>query len=185
MTRSLVQTGEVPFRQGGFTTLELMVVVAIIGVLAALGLPNFGIWKSRTDLKQAVTTVQNELLLGRMAAITRNVPVNVAISVNSTLLTVAITNANTLAVISSSTHRIPQINSLFMQSGVGPPPVFTATPTVNVLFNSMGFRVGGNIPPSENQVLAISNDRGTQYAVRVTLRGGVSWCPTAFCQGTH
>ena len=84
MTRSLVQTGEVPFRQGGFTTLELMVVVAIIGVLAALGLPNFGIWKSRADLKQAVTTVQNELLLGRMAAITAHVARMVGLPTSST-----------------------------------------------------------------------------------------------------
>lgn len=188
MTQHVTRPIRIVTKQQGFTSLELMVVVAIVGVMAALGVTNFGVWQSRADLKEAVTEVQNELALARMAAISRNIPVAVNIAVVPKSITVTTTNANNGAVLSTTYHPIAHVTSVFNLTAVGPPPIFTATPAAAVMFNSMGFRLGGAIAGaggSENQVIAISNDRGLQYTMRVTSRGGVTWCPSTTCQGTH
>ncbi|HZC81969.1 MAG TPA: prepilin-type N-terminal cleavage/methylation domain-containing protein, partial [Nitrospiraceae bacterium] len=79
----------------GFTLIEMMIVVAIIGIAGLIALPNYLAWQSRSELRQAVTEVQNQLLLARMAALSRNTPVTVAISIaNGDVLTTT-TNAAT------------------------------------------------------------------------------------------
>jgi prepilin-type N-terminal cleavage/methylation domain-containing protein len=175
-------------RQEGFTSLELMVVVAIVGVMAALGVSNFGVWKSRADLKAAVTTVQQELAVARMMAMSRNLTVTANIAVAPTVVTVTTMNTNTGAVLSTSTNQITHVNSLFTQLTVGPPPTWGPVAATNVTFNSMGFRVGGTVPGSQNQVIAIDNDVTPiplRYTMQITQRGTVTWCAGDFCQGTH
>ena len=67
----------------GFTLIEMLIVVAIIGIASALAIPNYLVWQSRSELRQAVAEVQNQLLLARMAALSRNAPVTVAISIQN------------------------------------------------------------------------------------------------------
>src|ERR1041385_7687346 len=79
----------------GFTLIEMMIVVAIIGIAGLIALPNYLVWQSRSELRQAVTEVQNQLLLARMAALSRNAPVTVAISIANGTVTTTTTNAAT------------------------------------------------------------------------------------------
>ena len=174
--------------QEGFTSLELMVVVAIVGVLATFGVTNFGVWKARADLKSAVTTIQHELAIARMMAMSRNLTVTATVAVAPTVVTVTTFNTNTGAVLAASSHNYTHVNSLFVQVAVGPPPTFGTVATTNVTFNSMGFRVGGTVPGSQNQVFAVDNDltpNPLRYTIQVTQRGSVTWCGSDFCQGTH
>jgi prepilin-type N-terminal cleavage/methylation domain-containing protein len=160
----------------GFTLIETMIVVAIIGIAAALALPNYSIWQSRSELRQAVTEVQNQLLLARMAALSRNTPVTVAISiVNGAVLTTT-TNAATGVQMLASTSRVPHVVDL----KVGPSASWTSAATANVSFNSMGMRSGGP-GPTLNQELAMVNDKGDQFAMKVTPRGVVNWCQDSVC----
>ena len=66
--------------QRGFTVIELMIVVAIIGVGAAIAIPNYIDWNARTQLRQAASEVSSQLALARMAAMNRNTSVTVTIS---------------------------------------------------------------------------------------------------------
>jgi prepilin-type N-terminal cleavage/methylation domain-containing protein len=160
----------------GFTLIETMIVVAIIGIAAAIALPNYSIWQSRSELRQAVAEVQNQLLLARMAALSRNAPVTVAISiVNGSVLTTT-TNAATGAQMLASSNRMPHVVNLM----VGPSAAWTSAATANVSFNSMGMRSGGP-GPTLNQELAMVNDKGDQFAMKVTPRGVVNWCPNSVC----
>ncbi|MGC4097548.1 MAG: prepilin-type N-terminal cleavage/methylation domain-containing protein [Nitrospira sp.] len=175
-------------RQEGFTSLELMIVVAIVGILGALGVTNFGIWKARADLKAAVKTIQHELAVARMMAMSRNLTVTSTIAIAPAVVTVTTFNTNTGAVLASANHTYTHVNSLFAQLTVGPPPTWGSVPTTNVTFNSMGFRVGGTVPGSQNQVIAVDNDltpNPLRYTIQVTQRGSVTWCGSDFCQGTH
>lgn len=175
-------------KQEGFTSLELMVVVAIVGVLATFGVTNFGIWKARADLKSAVTTIQHELAIARMMAMSRNLTVTATVAVAPTVVTVTTFNTNTGAILAAANHTYAHVNSLFAQLTVGPPPTWGLVPTTNVTFNSMGFRVGGTVPGSQNQVFAVDNDQTPntlRYTIQVTQRGSVTWCGSDFCQGTH
>ncbi len=175
-------------RQEGFTSLELMVVVAIVGVLATFGVTNFGVWKARADLKSAVTTIQHELAVARMMAMSRNLTVTATVAVAPTVVTVTTFNTNTGAVLAASSHNYTHVNSLFAQLAVGPPPTWGPVATTNVTFNSMGFRVQGAVAGSQNQVFAVDNDRTPiplRYTIQVTQRGLATWCASDFCQGTH
>src|SRR5262245_53384673 len=132
-------------RQAGFSLIELMITVAIIGIAAALAIPNYSVWYSRSELRQGITEVQNQLLLARMAALSRNVPVTVTVSLANGAIQTTTTNAATGAQILSSSLRLPHVVDL----RVGPSAAWTsvvAPATTTVSFNSMGMRSGGPGP---------------------------------------
>jgi prepilin-type N-terminal cleavage/methylation domain-containing protein len=161
----------------GFTLIELMIVVVIIGIAGLIALPNYLVWESRSELRQAVTEVQNQLLLARMAALSRNTPVTVAISItNGSVLTTTTNAATGVQVMASLSVRLPHVVDL----KVGPSAAWTSAATANVSFNSRGMRSGGP-GPTLNQELAMVNDKGVQFAMKVTPRGVVNWCQDTVC----
>jgi prepilin-type N-terminal cleavage/methylation domain-containing protein len=64
----------------GFTLAELLVVLAIMGLMAAVGIPWFAKLMQRNALKSAAHDIQISLTAARMTAVKRNAPVSVAIA---------------------------------------------------------------------------------------------------------
>jgi type IV fimbrial biogenesis protein FimT len=58
--------------QQGFTLLEIMIVVVIVGIATGLAVPNFTMMYARHELYQATTSLYNQLVFARSAAISRN-----------------------------------------------------------------------------------------------------------------
>ena len=58
--------------QHGYTLVEVMIVVAIIGITAGLAVPNLERMYARHELYQTTTSLYNRLLLARSSAIARN-----------------------------------------------------------------------------------------------------------------
>ncbi len=56
----------------GFTTLELLIVIAITGILAAIAVPSFKSMTEQNRLKQALESVKSDLELARIRAIKTN-----------------------------------------------------------------------------------------------------------------
>jgi prepilin-type N-terminal cleavage/methylation domain-containing protein len=67
----------------GFSLVELMVVVAIMGILSLAAIPWFTKIGRRNDLKSAAFEVETTLLAARMKAVRRNQPVSVTINTSS------------------------------------------------------------------------------------------------------
>lgn len=64
----------------GFTFLELIIVIAIVGLMAGLAAPWFLKISQRNVIKSAAYEIQTTLLAARMAAVRRNAPVTVAVT---------------------------------------------------------------------------------------------------------
>lgn len=161
----------------GFTLVEMMIVVAIIGIASTLAAPNFTAWIARTQLREAISEVQHHLVLARMTAMSRNIPVTVTLSLANGSMVISTANAATNVVLSTTrTMDTPKVVTL----NVGPSPGWTPVATTTVSFNSMGMRTGGP-GVAANQELALVNTKGVQYALKITPRGVANWCPSPVC----
>jgi type IV fimbrial biogenesis protein FimT len=63
--------------QSGFSILEMMIVVAVASVLAAIGLPAIKDWQRNANRTAAVTTLLSSLHMGRSEAVKRNLRVSI------------------------------------------------------------------------------------------------------------
>ena len=151
-------------REGGFTLIEVMIVVAIIGLTSALAVPSYTDWHAKYQLRQAATEIQTLLSIARISAMSRNSVVTVNVALGGGKVQIAGTDASGASVV-SLTQMMDSV------TGLNPAPT-------TVAFSPLGIRSGGG---AGNQQISISNNRGLSYSVRVTPRGKVSWCPVATC----
>lgn len=56
----------------GFSLVELMVVIAIVGILLAVGIPSYNTWIQNVQIRTAAESIQNGLQLTRAEALKRN-----------------------------------------------------------------------------------------------------------------
>ena len=148
--------------EGGFTLIELMTVVTIIGVGALLAVPNYTKWNSRYQLKEAAMDITSHLGLARVAAMNRNTTVNVSLAMVGINVTVSVSDSTGASVLPTET---------LMTHITG----FTGGP---VQLTSLGLRSGGG---AGDQYLTVSNDQGLTYSIRITPSGKATWCVTAPC----
>jgi len=86
-------------KQEGKTLTELMVVVAIIGMVATMALPNYSLLNSRTQIRCTTEEIASELRLARQLAMTYRDRVRIIVNQEQQALTTQFVN-------SATTHHI-------------------------------------------------------------------------------
>jgi Tfp pilus assembly protein FimT len=154
----------------GVTIIELMVVVGIMAIVIALGLPNFIDWNARYRLKQAVTELHGNLNIARMLAMNRNTTVAVQIAAGvvdpadgKQKITATFTDAAGGVVLPPQRMR---------------PEIRTLAGAAAIQFNSRGLRSGGG---TGIQTIQLTNVKGITYEIQVTAAGKARWCPISPC----
>lgn len=142
--------------QRAFTLIEVMIAVAIVGILVMVAIPNYTQWNARYQLKQGTTELAGSLNLARMAAMNRNLAVTVTLALVSGKVNVDFGGA--LAPI------------LLPQSIIA----FTGGPTIQ-------FTQQGLSGTAASQTVTLVSQQGTTYSVVVTPAGKVNWCAKTTC----
>jgi len=71
-------------RLAGFTLIEVLVAVAVVGILAMMAMPTFGEWLQSQQLRAAAEASLNGLQVARSEAIRRNLPVQIVFNAPQT-----------------------------------------------------------------------------------------------------
>lgn len=140
----------------------MMTVITIIGIGAALAVPSYTQWNARYQLRQAVTEINTQLALARLAAMNRNMAVTVTVSAVGGKVTVTTTDVSGAQVLPTQAMMVHVTNV------AGGP----------VQFNSLGLRSGGG---AGNQTLKVTNTQGLTYSIKITPGGKATWCASPTC----
>jgi prepilin-type N-terminal cleavage/methylation domain-containing protein len=170
--------------RGGYSLLELMVVVAIVGVVGAVAVPNFHIWNQKHKLKSDVANLAGTLAFARMTAINQNTPVVVTVAqIPPASVNVTFTSPLGVTMLPPITmDRLVQLTDAVGGAAVSPQ---------DLRFNNMGTWVNtANINnicipaacPSISQVLNFRNTGGLDNYRSVVLQNGkIIWCYIPTC----
>ncbi len=185
-----------PSRAGGFTIIELMLTVTVLGIVLMIGLPNLSAWLQNTQIRNSAEAMVSGLQLARAEALRRNRQVHFYI-VDSleAACGVATTGGNWVVSMvdpSGKCHEAPSdtVDPFIIQKRSGqegtPNAAVTASAS-SIIYNGLGNTTG-------TLQLSISNPTGgaCQTAagpmrclqVNVTSSGSVRMCDPAVADAT-
>lgn len=146
---------------GGFTLIELMVTITILGILVMLALPSYSQWISNTQVRNQAESIQNGLRVAQREAAARNGSVSFILTNASppTCSSTAATSGVNWAVCSGS---------VLIQQSVG--KAGSGSAVVASDFDSVGFDGLGQTNLGSAGVVEISSTSG---ACETATDGGI------------
>lgn len=123
-------------RLAGFSLLELLTVMAVLGILIAVAVPSFGYLTANTQVKSASSNLHLALLKARSEAVKRDAPVTITptsgdwkngwqITINAGADVLLTQEALKGVAVTTAAANVVYLNSGRIQGA--PPPAFTVT----------------------------------------------------------
>lgn len=167
--------------QHGVTLLEVMISLAVLGILLLIGVPQFGAWLQNQQLRAASEAALSGLQTARGEAIRRNLSVQVAFGPGTGWTVKEVTSGT---VIQTRVHQEGSPNAALLAVN-GPPTTAAAVPpdlaASTVTFNSLG-GIAANADGSAsvtkidiaNPARGACQPTGAMRCLRVTVSAGGS-----------
>lgn len=180
--------------QRGMTLIELIIGIAIVGLLMMFGLPSFSQWLQNSQIRTAAEAIQNGLQLARAEAVRYNALVQFVPGAGSAwTVSCLVTDRDgdgvedCPAVIQSRPSSDGSLNAVVATSEVvastgaaAAAPLFAGTVTFNGMGRVVTAGAAASLVPGDNAVYAISNPTGgtcataggTMRCLRVVVAAG-------------
>lgn len=182
---------------GGMSMIELLIALAVLGLLTALGLPSFNAWLHNTKLRTAAESLQSGLQMGRAEAVRQNRNVEfvltndmpIAANVNALVPSIVgdIVGANW--VVRVDTDPDPAVTTYDFISGKSAAEGSTTTVVITAPANTITFTGLGRATLAANSTFQVTNPAGGACAalagpmrclnVTVAVGGQVKMCDPA------
>ena len=167
-----------------------MIVVAIVGILAAVAVPDFILWNQKYKLKSEVSNLAGTLAFARMTAINQNTPALVNVS-QVPLAPVIVTFTSPPPISATMLPTITMDRSVRLTDAGGA----AAVSPQNMRFNNMGSWMNivnvnnkcidgfgtASACPSTSQVLNFRSPGSENYRIVVLATGKIIWCYIPTC----
>lgn len=179
-------------RQIGFTLVELLIVITIVGIMAALAMPSFQQWVQDAKTRTVAESLQNGIRLAQVESLRRGAPVEFFLTTGdpSVSATAATTGLNWVICVANLTAANPACDSAgFVQGGnLTSNGANTSVTAVNtnggmIIFNTIGRVVSyASAVPTAGagatfQVRSVNNPTSSRKLdVQVSPSGSVRMC---------
>ena len=185
----------------GFSLIELMIALAVLGMLIMIALPNMGTWLQNTQIRTSAEGMQAGLQLARAEALKRNTTVRFqlvdtltsgcALSATGKNWVVSLADASGLCDTAASDTVAPQIIQKRSGTEGSPNALVTATGGSNVAFNGLGRAAAGSLteinitnPNNGACKTAAGNEPMRCLRIAVNAGGTVRMCDPAVDDAT-
>jgi type IV fimbrial biogenesis protein FimT len=178
--------------QSGFSLIELMIGVVILGILTAVAVPSFQTWMRNSQVRNAAESISNGLQRARAEAVSRNTRVAFILENNSSwsvnIVDAALTPASAVIQTRSSSEGSKNVTVTALAADdptITPPTFLIATPATTITFNNLG----GITPNSgANPAIALVNlsaESGSQnLSVTIGVAGNAKVCNPSAAAGS-
>lgn len=159
-------------RKRGFTLVELLIAVAVLGILTALALPSFTQWIANTKIRSTTESILAGFQLARTEAVRRNGSVQVVLGTNTGWTVTHVASGDVIQT-RPATEGSDKISLVIT---VGGAPV-AAGGTGTVSFNGLG-RVANATPITQVLVdsTAIAAASSRELQIRINAGGEARAC---------
>lgn len=166
-------------RARGFTLIEAVIVMMILGIVIVLALPSYNTWIANTQVRTAAESAQNGLRLAASEAVRRNVQIDFVRTLDIAPGLASVSNTAGMSWVVRSNPPAPDVAEL-----IDSKPAAEGSQSVTIAANAsvVSFTgLGRLVPGSALACMRFSTPKGDRpLNVTVTPGGSVRMCDPAF-----